>query len=133
MWSRQAKISGFLIFDNKKEITELSTPPEKMLANFLNDRGEAVLLLDGDKIRSTMHKGLDFSSENIKINSHAIINLCKEKESLHDYIVVSVIAPFEETRKYARKILGDNYIEIFVKASFSNINAPKTDSSKSKA
>jgi|TARA_Y100000294_G_scaffold158168_1_gene160269 adenylyl-sulfate kinase len=93
----------------------------KMLANFLNDRGEAVLLLDGDKIRSTMHKGLDFSSENIKINSHAIINLCKEKESLHDYIVVSVIAPFEETRKYARKILGKNYIEIFVKASLKEL------------
>ena len=50
-----------------------------------------------------------------------IIKLCKEKIPFHDYIIVSVIAPFKETREYARKIIGDNYIEIFVKASIKNL------------
>ena len=50
-----------------------------------------------------------------------IINLCEEKIHFHDYILVSVIAPFEENREYARKIMGDNYIEIFVKASIKNL------------
>ena len=93
----------------------------QMFVNFLTDREKDVLLLDGDKIRSTIHNDFDFSPENIKINSRAIIDLCKEKTSLHDYIIVSVIAPFENTREYARKLLGDNYIEIFVKASLKEL------------
>ena len=44
-----------------------------------------------------------------------------KKTSLHDYIIVSVISPFEETREHARKLLGDNYIEIFVKASLKEL------------
>jgi len=92
-----------------------------MLERFLTDEGKDVLLLDGDKIRSTIHNDFDFSLENIKKNSRAIIKLCKDKISLHDYIIVSVIAPFEETREYARKILGDKYIEIFVKTSLKEL------------
>ena len=92
-----------------------------MLERFLTDEGKDVLLLDGDKIRSTIHNDFDFSLEKIKKNSRAIIKLCKDKISLHDYIIVSVIAPFEETREYARKILGDKYIEIFVKTSLKEL------------
>lgn len=88
-----------------------------MLISYLTMRGENLLLLDGDTIRSTVHNNFDFSPESIKKNSHLIINLCKEKISFHDYIIVSVIAPFEETREYARKLLGDSYIEIYVRAS----------------
>ena len=72
-------------------------------------------------IPSLCHNDFDFSPENITKNSRAIIDLCKEKTSLHDYIIVSVIAPFKETREYARKLLGDNYIEIFVKASLEEL------------
>jgi adenylylsulfate kinase len=93
----------------------------RMLERFLTDEGKDVLLLDGDKIRSTIHNDFDFSLENIKKNSRSIIKLCKDKISLHDYIIVSVIAPFEETREYARKILGDKYIEIFVKTSLKEL------------
>ena len=41
--------------------------------------------------------------------------------NLYSYIIVSVIAPFEETRAYARKKLGNNYIEIFVSASLDKL------------
>jgi len=80
-----------------------------------------VLLVDGDTIRSTVHNDFDFSPESIKKNSHRIIDLCKEKIAFYDYIIVSVIAPFEETREYARRILGDNYKEIYVKASLNEL------------
>ena len=38
----------------------------QMHVSFLTDREEDVLLLDGDKIRSTIHNDFDFSPENIK-------------------------------------------------------------------
>jgi len=93
----------------------------KKFANYLIDKGNDVLLLDGDTIRSTIHNDFNFSSESIKKNSHLIIDLCKEKSHFHDYIIVSVIAPFEETREYARESLGDKYIEIYVKASLKEL------------
>jgi len=92
-----------------------------MLVNALTDEGKEVLFLDGDKIRSTIHNDFDFSPENIKKNSLLIINLCLKNISQYDYIIVSVIAPFEETRKYARKHLGDSYIEIYVRASLKEL------------
>jgi adenylyl-sulfate kinase len=93
----------------------------EMLISHLKKRGENLLILDGDKIRSTVHNDFDFSPEKIKKNSNLIINLCKENIPFHDYIIVSVIAPFEETRKYARKLLGNCYIEIYVKASMKEL------------
>jgi len=57
-----------------------------------------VLLVNGDIIRPTVHSRFAFSPKSIK-NSHTIINLCREKNSLHDYIIVSVIAPFEERKE----------------------------------
>ena len=92
-----------------------------MLVNALTDEGKEVLSLDGDNIRSTIHNDFDFSPDNIKKNSLLIINLCLKKISQYDYIIVSVIAPFEETRKYARKHLGDFYVEIYVRASLKEL------------
>ena len=77
--------------------------------------------MDGDEIRSNVDYKYDFSIQGIKQNSLDIIELCKENIDLYDYIIVSVIAPFEETIKYARQILCDNYIEIFVKASLNKL------------
>ena len=93
----------------------------EMLINHLKRKGMNVLLLDGDIIRSTLNIGFDFSPDKIKQNSLRIINLCKKESILYDYIIVSVIAPYEETRKYARKILGGQYFEIFVKVSLKEL------------
>ena len=92
-----------------------------MLVNALTEEGKEVLLLDGDKIRSTIHNDLDFTPESIKKNSLLIIDLCVDKISQYDYVIVSVISPFEDTRKYARKLLSDTYKEIYVKASVKNL------------
>ena len=50
-----------------------------------------------------------------------IIKECNIFLDLYDYIIVSVIAPFEDTRAHARKIFGDNYIEIFVNATLKEL------------
>lgn len=97
------------------------TTLSEKLAKYLGEMKKDVLLLDGDKIRSTTHNDYDFSPESIKRNNIIIIDLCKEKISCYNYIIISVIAPFEETRKYARKLLDDCYIEIYLKASLKEL------------
>jgi len=116
MTNEQAKVIWFTGLSGSGKST-LS----HMVFNRLEKKKKNVLLLDGDKIRSTLHNDLDFSPEGIKKNNRLIIDLCKEKTFLHNYIIVSVIAPFEETRKYARKSLGDQYIEIYLKASLEEL------------
>ena len=97
------------------------TTLSKKIVKYLEKTGANVLLLDGDKIRSTIHNDFDFSPESIKKNSLLIIDLCVDQISQYDYVIVSVISPFEETRKYARKLLSDMYKEIYVKASIKNL------------
>ena len=62
-----------------------------------------MILLDGNSIRSTIHNHFDLSPESIK--NLSVILLIYVKKSLHDYIIVSVIAPFEKIREYGRKLL----------------------------
>ena len=86
----------------------------KKLITYLNVNNEKVLCLDGDEIREKVDYKNDFSIESIKQNNINIIQLCKNNINSYKYIVVSVIAPLEETRVFARKVLGENYIEIFI-------------------
>ena len=67
-----------------------------MLISSLEKKGKNVLSVDGDTIRSAIYNHFDFSPNSIKNNNLAIIDLCKEKISLHDYIIVSVISPLEK-------------------------------------
>jgi len=91
------------------------------LIKHLKNKNKNILFLDGDNVRSSVHTDLDFSPRGIRRNSKLIINYCKEKLSLYDYIIVAVIAPFEDTRSLARKTLRRNYIEIYVQASIENL------------
>tara|TARA_B100001250_G_C19330925_1_gene584643 strand:- start:46 stop:564 length:519 start_codon:yes stop_codon:yes gene_type:complete len=93
----------------------------KKLITYLNVNNEKVLCLDGDEIRGKVDYKNDFSIESIKQNNINIIQLCKNNINSYKYIVVSVIAPLEETRAFARKVLGENYIEIFIKASLKKL------------
>lgn len=92
-----------------------------MLAKRLKKEGASVLVLDGDILRNTIHRKFDFSPEGIKKNNAFIVKLCKKHLSEFDYILVAVISPFLESRKHARKVLKDNFFEIFVKASLSTL------------
>ena len=55
-----------------------------------------------------------FTKEAILKNNYSIIQECK-KQYEYDFTLVSVISPYEETRLYARNILGvKHYLEVFV-------------------
>ena len=89
----------------------------------LKDKGKSVFMLDGDKVREALKKPLGFSPEDIAQNNAGIAEVCFENLSQYDYILVSVIAPFRAVRERNRKVLGDAYHEIYVKASLDQVSA----------
>ena len=93
----------------------------ELIKGYLSNEKKDVLVVDGDIVRNGPHKKLDFSPNGIKTNNLLLIDYCRDNKDTHDYIIVSVIAPFEETRRKARRILGEDYIEIFINASLEKV------------
>lgn len=83
----------------------------------LEREGKRVCLLDGDSIRKNLHGHLGFSREDIKENSRRIVELCGAKAAANDYVFVTVISPFAESREHARRTFQPGFAEIYVNAS----------------
>lgn len=83
----------------------------------LNSCGKKVFILDGDDVRSKLHKHLSFSRRDIKENNHLIAMMAKEKISEFDFILVPIISPYRDDRRAAKILLGENFLELFVDAS----------------
>src|SRR3989344_3606299 len=86
----------------------------KILIRKLNEKGYSFKVFDGDDIRKRLHNHLGFTAEDIKENNGLIMELCKKNFGKIDFIIVPIISPFIESRKIARKIFGNSFIEIYV-------------------
>jgi len=77
------------------------------------------IILDGDIIRKGLCGDLGFSKEDRTENIRRIAEVAKILSSIDEnYIVmVAFISPYIEDRNNARKIIGDNFFEIYVSAS----------------
>ena len=98
--------------------TGLSGAGKTTLANALKERlllsGKTVEVLDGDVLRRTIHKKLGFFRDGAKENSWRTARLAKKKRKEYNYVIVAVITPFSEDRKNVRKMIGDDFVEVFV-------------------
>jgi len=80
----------------------------------LESLNKKVKILDGDEVRTTLHRHLGFTPADIRENNRLITELCLDYSSNFDFILVPIISPFKDSRERARKILGNNFIELFV-------------------
>ena len=103
------------------------------MAENLIINGFTTYRIDGDVIRSQLKKSNSFSKNNILNNNYSIIELCKENLKSNDFTIVSVISPYKETRRYARKIFGLNYFEVYIKCSLNELLNRDTKGLYSKA
>jgi len=107
-------------------LTGLSGSGKTTLANIVskkiikNKKGK-VLLIDGDIIRKKINKKLSFTKDDIIKNNRSIHQLIKEKRDYFAYIFVSVITPFTDIRNESKKIFGNDYYEVYVKASINSL------------
>lgn len=80
----------------------------------LKKHGKKVIVIDGDAVRSTLHRHLGFSRDDIKENNRLIAELVKQKIADVDIILVPIISPFRKDRATARALLGKRFVEIYI-------------------
>ena len=85
----------------------------------LQEIGLTTLVLDGDTIRNSLHKHLSFSKEDIMENNRLVSELCFEKTSDFNVIIVPIISPYKISRKRARKLIGSKFFEIYIETPLS--------------
>ncbi len=86
-----------------------------MLKAKLEEKGKTVAILDGDIVRETHNRHLGFTREDIRENNKIISELAIKEDA--DYILIPIISPYQEDRTAARKLIGDNFVEVYVNAS----------------
>jgi len=83
----------------------------------LRERGEKVEVLDGDVVRTNLSKGLGFSKEDRDTNIRRIAFVADLLSRNGVVAITAAISPFREIRDEARALIGERFLEVYVKAS----------------
>ena len=82
----------------------------------LRGRGLRVEVLDGDVVRTHLSKGLGFSKEDRDTNIRRIAFVADLLSRNGVVAITAAISPHREIRDEARELMGDRFVEIYVKA-----------------
>src|SRR5512132_2691719 len=93
------------------------TTISQIVENELRDRGSRVEVLDGDVVRENLSKGLGFSKEDRDTNIRRIAFVADLLSSNGVPVIPAATSPYRELRDEARELMGNRFIEVFVKAS----------------
>src|SRR3954452_17196466 len=93
------------------------TTISQLLEKELRARGSKLEILDGDIVRENLSKGLGFSKEDRDINIRRIAFVADLLSRNGVPVITAAISPYRETRREARDLMGERFIEVWVKAS----------------
>ncbi|HEY7266740.1 MAG TPA: adenylyl-sulfate kinase, partial [Solirubrobacterales bacterium] len=93
------------------------TTISKIVEEELRKRGSRIEVLDGDVVRENLSKGLGFSKEDRDTNIRRIAFVADLLSRNGVPVITAAISPYRELRDEARELMGDRFIEVFVKAS----------------
>ena len=101
--------------------TGLSGSGKSTLANALDEKLNSkkynTYILDGDNVRMGLNKDLGFSPCERKENIRRISEVAKLFADSGKIIMTAFISPYSKDRDQARKLVGDDFTEIFVNTS----------------
>ena len=86
----------------------------QVLTSLMLERGREVAILDGDVVRTHLSKGLGFSKEDRDTNILRIGFVAGEIVHAGGAVVCAAISPYRSTRNEARKMVGDNFITVYM-------------------
>ncbi|HEM55415.1 MAG TPA: adenylyl-sulfate kinase [Thermodesulfobium narugense] len=89
----------------------------KRLYEGLVQRGISLELFDGDKVRESISKDLDFSRPARIENLVRVVNRARDLMDKGTSCILSMVAPYSEARLRARKIIGEGFVEIYLDVS----------------
>jgi adenylyl-sulfate kinase len=107
---------GFTLWMTGLSGSGKSTITEVLIDEF-EDRGIPLEVLDGDVVRENLSKGLGFSKEDRDTNIGRIAFVADLLSRNGVPVITAAISPYREIRGEARELMGDRFIEVFVKAS----------------
>src|SRR5882672_990967 len=81
----------------------------------LRERGSRLEILDGDIVRENLSKGLGFSKEDRDINIRRIAFVADLLSRNGVPVITAAISPYAEIRDEAHELMGDRFIEVYVK------------------
>jgi adenylylsulfate kinase len=93
------------------------TTISKLVEEELVARGSKHEILDGDVIRENLSKGLGFSKEDRDTNIRRIAFVADLLSRNGVPVITAAISPYRETRREARELMGERFVEVYVKAS----------------
>jgi adenylylsulfate kinase len=87
------------------------------LVKELRKRGSKLEVLDGDVVRENLSKGLGFSKEDRDTNIRRIAFVANLLSRNGVPVITAAISPYREIRDEARQMMGDRFVEAYVKVS----------------
>ncbi len=107
---------GFTVFLTGLSGSGKSTLAKVLLVKFLERRDRPVTLLDGDIVRRNLSSELTFSQEHRNLNVTRIGFVASEITKNGGIAICAPIAPYEESRRANRELIGryGGYIEVYV-------------------
>jgi adenylyl-sulfate kinase len=93
------------------------TTISKLIEDTLRERRQRLEILDGDVVRENLSKGLGFSKEDRDTNIRRIAFVADLLSRNGVPVITAAISPYRETRREARELMGERFIEVWVKAS----------------
>ena len=80
----------------------------------LHEKGILSYLLDGDNVRHGLNKNLGFTKEDREENIRRIAEVTRLFHDSGLFVMASFISPFKKERDFARSLVGDDFVEVFV-------------------
>ena len=80
----------------------------------MDRRGLVVEYLDGDTVRTHLSKGLGFSKEDRDTNILRIGFVAGEIVHAGGAVICAAISPYRSTRNEARKMVGENFVTVYM-------------------
>jgi sulfate adenylyltransferase len=90
------------------------TATAQVLTELLLENGKQLTMLDGDVIRTHLSKGLGFSKEDRDTNIIRIGFVAGEIVRQGGVVVCAAISPYRAARNEARKMVGENFIMVYM-------------------
>lgn len=107
--NQKSKLLWFTGFSGSGKSTVANSVAEK-----LQDKGKLTYLLDGDNIRHGINSDLGFSIEDRTENIRRIGEIGKLFVDAGIITLACFISPLREERENVRKLLGKDFVEIFI-------------------
>jgi adenylyl-sulfate kinase len=91
------------------------TTTGRLLADELRQKGARVEFLDGDELRQTISSELGFSKEDRETHAKRVAFLSELLCRNGVISIVALISPYRASRQQARLLIGERFVEVWVK------------------